>query len=175
MDHTREQMEADREKKVRDQALLLTSLVSSLPPIQGPEDMEGIKRNAMSLYSFGDGEAFHDEEVNALLVACLDSGCDLVEQSIRVLEEEWRDPDLICPPNLLVNVIVLLLGCQLYQRTGNSKEQKKNIIECTNHAIPLLLMKGVISKRKIIEMYAKSKETKEEFNGAGEAKGPSAV
>lgn len=175
MDHTCEQMEADREKKVREQGLLLSSLVSSLPPIQGPEDMEGIKKNAMSLYSFGDGEAFHDEEVNVLLDACLNSGCDLVEQSIRVLEEEWKKSDLICPPNILVNVIVLLLGCQLYQLTGNPKEKKKHIIECTNYAIPYLLMKGIISEQKIIETYAKLKETKEEFNGAGEAEGPPAV
>ncbi len=175
MDHTREQMKADREKKVRDQALLLTSLVSSLPPIQGPEDMEGIKRNAMSLYSFGDGEAFHDEEVNALLGACLNAGCDLVEQSIKVLEEDWGKTDLICPPNILVNVIVLLLGCQLYKLTGNPEEKKKHITECTNHAIPLLLMKGVISKQKIIETYAKLEDKKEGFNGAGETEDASAV
>lgn len=175
LDCTREKMEADRRKKVNDQALLLSTLVASLPPIQGPEDVEGIKKNAMSLYSFGEGEVFHDEEVNGLLNACLDSGCDLVEQSIKVLEEEWGETDLICPPNILVNVIVLLLGCQLYQLTGNPKEKKKHIIECTNHAISNLLMEGVISKQKIIETHAKLEEKKEGPNGAGETEGSLAI
>lgn len=175
LDHTREKMEADRRKKVSDQALLLSTLVNSLPPIQGPEDIEGIKKNAMALYSFGEGEVFHEEEVNGLLNACLNAGCDLVEQSIKVLEEDWGKTDLICPPNILVNVIVLLLGCQLYKLTGNPEEKKKHITECTNYAIPLLLMKGVISKQKIIETYAKLEEKKEGPNGAGETEGSPAV
>lgn len=175
MDHTREKMKADREKKIRDQALHLRTLVTSLPPIQGPEDVEGIKKNAMALYSFGEGETFHEEEVNGLLHDCINSGCDLVEQAVKMLEEEWKETDLVCPPNVLVNVIVLLLASQLYQLTGNLEEKKKYIIECTNSAIPYLLMNGIISKQKIIETYAKLEEKKEESNGAGEAEGSPAV
>lgn len=175
LEHTQRKMENDRKKKVKDQALLLCSLVSSLPCIQGPEDMEGIKKNAMALYNFGEGEAFHEGEVNQLLGLCLEAGCNLVEQSVKIMEEDLGETDLICPPNVLVNVIVLLLGCQLYKQTGNSEEKKKHIVECTNQAIPNLLMNSIISKQKIIETYAKLEKEKEDFDGVGEAEGSASV
>lgn len=155
---SQEKIEAELKKKVAEDARLLMALVSQCPPIEGLADVEGIKRNAMSLYNFGDGEGFLDDEVNTILGMCVATLEVLKAGALAAFAEGNPEDDTTWHPYTMIKVLTLLVSSQLYAQTENTEQKKHHIQVVTSQAISNMLVEEAVSQQKLLDTYVQAQE-----------------